>query len=304
MADPAIVPESYRVVPDFFSRAAELRGEYDAHFAEPGAATARHFNWNYWHVPNLYTYLRSDPLAVFSPELFQVFLTRLSEWATETLGLTVVTRPFLSLYVHGCEQALHNDSANGQRGWVYSLTRWDASSFDGGETLLFDELTDYVRSPRQAREGAGFCRRIPPRFNQLLVFDDRVIHSVARVHGSLDPLRGRVVLHGHLRPGPPAVTGKLSREEAVAVVEEGYSRLETRLARHDGCQGVIALRLAVARGGEVTGTRVLTAGLRPTTRDGSDDVTVTREVVRWAERLRFPRGPAKVTLSVDVAESD
>ena len=43
----------------------ERRADIDAHFAEPATHRAEiHQIWNYWFVPELYTYLRTSPEKV------------------------------------------------------------------------------------------------------------------------------------------------------------------------------------------------------------------------------------------------
>jgi hypothetical protein len=102
-------------------------------------AAERHQVWNYWYVPGSYTYLRTSPEKVIGPDLAQNFHQRLKTYVYETFGLANTTWPYLSAYVTGCSQALHNDARGGRLGYVYSLTRWDERKFSGGETLLFHE---------------------------------------------------------------------------------------------------------------------------------------------------------------------
>jgi hypothetical protein len=43
-----------------------MRADIDAHFAKPGAHRPNtHQVWNYWFVPELYTYLRTSPEKIF-----------------------------------------------------------------------------------------------------------------------------------------------------------------------------------------------------------------------------------------------
>lgn len=202
----------YLVADRFFDGADALRSAYDAHFAEPDKNTDRHIVWNYWHVPGLYTYLKTNPSKVLPEPLVTRFMQRLNAWAMATLGLSTRSHPWLSLYVNGCGQDLHNDSLNGQMGFVFSLTRWEGRNFHGGETILF-RPDNYWETDRIADSGAGvtFSEKIPSCFNRLLVFDDRMIHGVQPVQGTMDPLAGRVVLHGHLRAESGILSGACRR---------------------------------------------------------------------------------------------
>jgi Rps23 Pro-64 3,4-dihydroxylase Tpa1-like proline 4-hydroxylase len=53
--------------------------------------------------------------------------------------------------------------------------------------------------PRANNAFNGYFEVVPPRFNQLVLFDDRLAHMVPVVQGTMDPLQGRLCLTGHLR---------------------------------------------------------------------------------------------------------
>ena len=136
-----------------------------------------------------------------------------------------VTWPFLSLYVDGCEQKLHNDSTNGRFGFVYSLT-WDERKTMGGETIVLQAKAtcSATNMGQQPRPATGLLDLIEPRFNRLAMFDDRMPHGVQRVEGSMDPLEGRFVLHGHIsESGPDRRTGR-STLAAVTEASDGSAR--------------------------------------------------------------------------------
>src|SRR5260370_24011376 len=135
--------------------AAEMREDIDAHFAEPAAHRAEiHQVWNYWFVPELYTYLRTSPEKVIRRDRVDNFVGALQTWANLTLGMGDVTWPYLSLYVSGCRQGLHNDATNGRFAFVYSLTR-DQRRTIGGETLVFHEGPPVPREPPAATGRTG-----------------------------------------------------------------------------------------------------------------------------------------------------
>ena len=110
----------------------------------------------------------------------------LSSWSVSRLGLREVTWPYPSLYVSGCRQNLHNDTGNGDFAFVYSLTRNDRRS-TGGETIVLHEGDLFRRHLATAQAGRGLFDAIEPRFNRLVVFDDRLVHGVERVEGAMDP---------------------------------------------------------------------------------------------------------------------
>jgi hypothetical protein len=109
----------YALVDDFFIEAEPMRQALEQHFGQPFGHTAeQHQIWNYWYVPGSYTYLRTNPEKVLGPDLAQNFYQRLKSYVYETFGLATTTWPYLSVYVTGCSQALHNDARGGRLGYV------------------------------------------------------------------------------------------------------------------------------------------------------------------------------------------
>jgi Rps23 Pro-64 3,4-dihydroxylase Tpa1-like proline 4-hydroxylase len=251
---------SYRIVDDFLPTALALsiRDDVEAHFAAPEKHSAeRHQVWNYWHVPDLYTYLRTSPEHVIERSRMAEFMKSLTQWSENELGLTSPTRPYLSLYVPGCHQGVHNDSANGRFGFVYSLTKAQRSSI-GGSTIIFRENNPFRSNLHSPGAGTDFFARVPPQFNRLLVFDDRLPHGVDRVDGSMDPVEGRLVLHGHLREGGPIVRGALAPDEVadkyISVLLEFCSRAAARMKL---LSGLLSLKFRILATGEIQDLQVL-----------------------------------------------
>src|SRR5205809_1850520 len=133
--------ERFVVVDDFLpaDHSTAMRADIDAHFANPAKHDpATHQVWNYWHVPGSYTYLRTTPEKVIERAKVEDFVSALRQWSGLNLGLAGATWPYLSLYVPGCVQGLHNDSTNGRLGYVFSLTRNERRTI-GGETVLVQD---------------------------------------------------------------------------------------------------------------------------------------------------------------------
>jgi hypothetical protein len=247
----------YHVLPNFSPDGFCLRDEIDQHFAKPYEAGPEHQVWNYWYVPDSYTYLRTAPEKVIARHMVDRFIEQLGRFATKRLGMDIVTWPYLSLYVEGCGQILHNDSKNGAFGYVFSLTRWDQRKFEGGETLIFREH-DYWASGRFRDAGAGvaFYEKIPSHFNQLLVFDDRLIHGVPEVRGTTDPREGRIVLHGHMECKGVSVEGPLQpvlEADGLGHLGEVLASARAAVAAEPGrYHGFATFALDVAADGTVT----------------------------------------------------
>ena len=88
------------VIDDFLAPefAAAMRQDIDAHFAEPGSHRADiHQVWNYWFVPELYTYLRTTPEKIIRHDRVAGFVSALQAWSLDALGRGV--------FSHGAHQA-------------------------------------------------------------------------------------------------------------------------------------------------------------------------------------------------------
>ena len=279
------------VVDDFLpaATAAAMRAAVERHFAEPaGHRPDSHQIWNYWFVPGLYTYLRTAPERVLQRGDVELFMEVLSSWSTSRLGLRQATWPYLSLYVSGCRQNLHNDSSNGAFAFVYSLTRNERKT-TGGETIVLHEGDPFRRNLATPQAGRGLFDAIEPRFNRLVVFDDRLVHGVERVEGSMDPVEGRFVLHGHLRADGPTIAGALPAEQVnTAIVQVWTDFMKAAAARARLYHGPIALRFEIAGSGQVEACAALMD--RVTAREASDVgwLSLADELVARLKRHRFP----------------
>jgi len=288
----------YHVESNFFERAEEMRAVFDAHFDNPYESPS---SWEYVFVEGLYTHLRARPRSWLSDALFEAFSLRLRTWCRETLGLVPSSEPRLHLMVEGCSLSLHSDFHNGAMGYVYSLTRWAQRSFRGGETLLLrDGIPNYKR---HQVHGAALHESIPAHFNQLLVFDDRIVHATPQIEGNMDPRQGRLALVGHLRPGMPKVSGALREADVGPVLLDYQHSLREPLSRHPDVQGTVSYRLHVGVSGAVDSVVPLFDALVvPATGYGPSDAvqSVRDHIVRTLAGLRFPAAaaPSTVTLAL------
>jgi Rps23 Pro-64 3,4-dihydroxylase Tpa1-like proline 4-hydroxylase len=281
------------------AEALRLRGEIDAHFAEPHKhAPERHQVWNYWYVPQLYTYLRTSPEKVIAAPLVRRFYEALSVFAREVVGLGHVTWPNLSLYVDGCEQQLHNDSANGRLGYVYSLTR-DSRKTIGGETILLKEGDGFRANLERAAAGWGLYDLIEPSFNRLALFDDRMPHGVRRVDGSMDPLEGRFVLHGHISESGPFSGGPIDATEIGETVAAALAPLHAELQASPGApHGPLTLRLTIAASGRVEQLQtMLNRVARP---DGLPVEPAVEQALAIVRGLRWPQAASPTEAVVPI----
>lgn len=290
------VRERFVVVDDFLpaDRSLAMRADIDAHFADPGNhQAATHQLWNYWHVPGSYTYLRTTPDKVIARDKVEAFVDTLRNWAAVNLGMASVSWPFLSLYVPGCLQALHNDSVNGRFGFVYSLTR-DVRATVGGETMIVQDRDLFRSALDKPAAGSDLFDLVAPRFNRLTLFDDRVPHAVQRVDGSMDPVEGRFVLHGHISEAGAVVQGPLSPEDIRALFVPMMADLRGGPA--SSVKGPLVLCVEVGSGGEVQRTRPIVDRLASS--DGADLDALRAAVAERVAALRFPAAAAPTRANV------
>jgi Rps23 Pro-64 3,4-dihydroxylase Tpa1-like proline 4-hydroxylase len=291
------------IVDDFLPRelAMAMRADIDAHFAKPEAHRAdTHQVWNYWFVPELYTYLRTTPEKVIRRDRVDGFMEALGNWSTAALGMGDVTWPYLSLYVSGCRQGLHNDATNGRFAFVYSLTR-DQRRTIGGETLVFRE-GDPVRSKLAAASaGRSFYDAIEPKFNRLIVFDDRLPHAVERVEGAMDPVEGRFVLHGHLSEDgviDGALPTTVVEEALVGFVNDFDAR---HLARIGLYHGLLVLRFVISAAGSVATCGIVVDRVMHADPGHAEWEPLRDELVTRVKTLKFPPAEGETTVTVPLS---
>jgi hypothetical protein len=285
------------VIVDRFAREAEaLRAVFDDRFAEPRRARGDRFVWDWWHVPEQYTHLRTPAWTYFPRALYERFHRRLVEWGREVLGCHDISPPWLSCYVDGCRQELHADLPHGPWAFVYSLTRWRGRPFTGGETLLVrDDVLDYWHDFQSTRavEHRELVRAVEPRFGRLVAFDPRIPHGVRTVRGTQDPREGRLVIHGWFVQPRPFVRGPLpARALATRAGELGALVGELPIA------GLLSLAFAVDRRGTVRGVRVLSDTTRVPRAAERARARLVRDLAQTVASWRFAsqRAPSRVTL--------
>lgn len=289
------------VVDRFSPSAALLREAFESRFRDPKAAQSDRFVWDFWHVPDQYTLVRTPADHFFPAKPYQAFLRDLGHWARENLGCTAITPPWLSYYIEGCEQKFHADVPHGPWAFVFSLSP-KKRLFQGGETMLLrPEILSYWNNFAQAssRELEGVIERIEPSFNRLVVFDPRVPHGVSRVSGTMDPREARLVLHGWFTDPRPCLDGALSARQAAGPLDEAVEAITREMSELGLFHGVLSLRLEVRASGEVAACRVLADTLVSLSGLPESEVAkIRRFVQRRLALARFPRRTAstKITL--------
>jgi hypothetical protein len=283
----------------FFAGADKLRAEFDRRFRDPRETRSDRFVWDFWHVPDQYTLVRTPADHFFPAAAYRDFLKRLTAWGRNTLGCSALTPPWLSYYIEGCEQKLHSDVPHGPWAFVYSLTP-PKPAFRGGETLLLrPEVLDYWRGFRDSgdRELSSFVERVAPRFNRLVVFDPRLPHGVTPVTGTMDPREARLVVHGWFTEPKPCLEGSLSAAKAAPILDEAVERFIDAMSGLGEWHGIVSVRISVLASGD-SSARVLADTLVPVGQGGGESARVRRLIRKYFSGLRFPgaKGKTEITL--------
>jgi hypothetical protein len=235
----------------------------------------------------MYTFLRTRPDKVIAVDLMNRFQRALTAWAWNNLGMGYVTAPYLSVYVDGCQQSIHNDATNGRFGYVYSLTR-ERRDTRGGETVVFHEGDLYRQNLGRMTGGrGGLYDLIEPKFNRLALFDDRMPHGVRQVEGSMDPVEGRIVLHGHISEGGAAIRGPLGEDEVTAIVTQAAATALEGLDYSSHPHGPVSVRLQIAADGRVTQAALMLDRLACP--DGGSTAGMAAAIVAAVRGASFPQ---------------
>ena len=296
---------SVRVVSELASYARPLRATFDERFADPRSTRGDRFQWDYWHVPDQYTALRTPAWTYFPPAAYRRFHQALVQWGRRVLGCHDVSPPWLSLYVDGCGQRLHGDLPHGPWAFVYSLTDWQARQFVGGETLMLrDQVLDYWSTfaggmAERSVEEPDVVRAIEPTFGRLTVFDPRIPHGVRTVRGTQDPRHGRLVINGWFVQPRPFISGPLSTKSLAARLDDLGSVIEG--AGIDvPVTGLVSFGFDVAADGATSKVRVLSDTTRVPAADEAVRLRLVRALAKAVRSWNFgkQRGASTVTLPI------
>lgn len=286
---------------EFSKKASQLRAYFEDQFASAQQANPKRFVWDYWHVPDQYTLLRTPAYHYFPEKIYVDFHSQLVQWGRENLGCHDISPPWMSLYVDGCKQDLHSDVPHGPWAFVYSLTPWKGRVFQGGETfILKPQILSYWKhfSDQREYEQKAIVDRIPAHFNQLTVFDPRYPHGVTEVKGTKDPLQGRLVIHGWFVQPRPYVVGALSTKDVDGVLQEVLFHLQRALNEYSPFHGTLSVQCQVSAQGHVTAIKFLTNTLMSMADQEKETQWLRKDLIAILKASSFPkrRGPSRIVL--------
>ncbi len=293
--------KSHQIVDSFSPDALALREQFESRFRDPKSAGADRFVWDYWHVPDQYTALRTPAYHYFTKKVYDRFHNQLVWWGRRNLGCHDVSPPWLSCYIDGCHQEFHGDLPHGPWAFVFSLTPWKTRCFRGGETILLrDEILDYWRKAESEHgmERDDVLTSIPALFNRLTVFDPRIPHGVRKVEGTHDPREGRLVIHGWFVQPRPFIEGPLKTRELQPVIDDLSGTISELLSQGLDVSGTLALKLVVNPSGKVAKVTRLSNSLRERQWESQAAAVLDRHIQDFLRRVNFRRHPAKSTITL------
>ena len=171
----------------------------------------------------------------------------------------------------------------------------------GGETLVMRDGDALRRNLTQSAAGHGLYTAIAPRFNRLVIFDDRVPHGVERVEGAMDPVEGRFVLHGHISEAGTAVTGTLPAtmvEQVITTALDAFiAAAAERLAPY---HGPLTLRLTSDAAGEVTSCDLLIDRVLQPDRNDAEWESLREQLLECFDALQFPPSSGETVVILPV----
>lgn len=290
-------------ISQFSKHSQALRQEFDRRFEDPLVAHRGRFVWDYWHVPDQYTLLRTPAPEFFDQKLYLKFHKELVLWGRRELGCWDISPPWLSLYVDGCKQELHSDVPHGPWAFVYSMSP-KKIEFHGGETLILkSEVLNYwsQMSAARDRELSSFVDRLPQKQNQLLVFDPRYPHGVTEVRGVHDPRHGRLVVHGWFTEPKTYIEGVLPPKKTETVLNQAFEASQNAILQAEPTVGVLSLILQVSKSGKVTSFRFGTENLKDLY--GQKPKALLAKIRKNYEALEFSsaRGETRITVPLIVS---
>ena len=95
------------------------------------------FVWDYWHVPNQYTLIRTPAEDFFPRSMFESLEDALLSYGENKLGCRSISPVWLSYYVDGCSQVIINDLSIGLES---SASQLISSDFCGCRTMSMGAL--------------------------------------------------------------------------------------------------------------------------------------------------------------------
>lgn len=253
-------------VKSFYQKADKLRNFFDSQFLDSSSLNSKRFVWDFWHVENQYNLIRTPAYHYFPNSMYMEWHKKIVSWGRKNLGCWDITPPWLSYYVHGCFQNLHADVPHGPWAFVFSLTKDFKKKFLGGETFLLKKSTLNYWNQLQSKsfhQEKELITKLPPLWNQLLIFDPRIPHGVTPIHGTKNPLHSRLVIHSWFTQPKTYIEGFLPAKKTEEQLNQEFSKIEYYSSQAAFMQGSSSILIKVKPSGEVWSAKFLSCQFQP-----------------------------------------
>lgn len=287
-------------VENFYPKFSHLKNHFDGIFHPDLSNQGQRFVWDYWHVPEQYTLLRTPAYHFFPKAIYAAFETHICSWGIEHLGCSEISPPWLSCYVDGCEQKIHADAPHGPWAFVYLLS--DPTEYSGGETFLLRENVLRLWENQRFQSGQDspqLIEKIPSKRNRLIVFDPRIPHGVTQVKGPHDVRKARLAIHGWFLPPHPILSGSLKFEQIQQAMELGIQKIAANSVDLGSFAGFLSVRLAIAPSGKVDKFQILANSIQFSQSQNRAPMEAFLKLVKVElSRISFPitKGQSVLTL--------
>jgi hypothetical protein len=149
--------------------------------------------FTYAFVPGIYQFLTVGGGEIFTPDLIQDFIEKLSSLAREKLNLQHVSTPQLRLYIKGCSRTLARDDI--EAGWHYVFCLTPPSRRRSMQVRIAGQAVKDGKTPLLTLQRVIRCQL---EFNQLLVTNIEYPYSIETGSSSMNPLEGIMFLDGYI----------------------------------------------------------------------------------------------------------
>ena len=193
LAPPEVAMAPFLTERKFYAKADVLWLQIEEAILSAGASNGGITPFSYAFVPGIYQFLTVGGGEIFTSDLLQDFIDKLSSLAREKLNLQHVSTPQLRLYIRGCSRTLVRDDV--EAGWHYIFCL----------TPLVRRMSTQVRIAGQAVQSGKSplltlqrVTRVQLEFNQLLVTNTQCSYSIETRSSSMNPLEGCMFLDGYI----------------------------------------------------------------------------------------------------------
>jgi hypothetical protein len=195
---PDLAPSEVAMAPflterKFYSKAEVLWLQMEEAILSAGATNAGITPFTYAFLPGIYQFLTVGGGEIFTSDLLQDFIDKLTSLAREKLNLQHVSTPQLRLFIRGCSRTLVRDDVEAGWHYIFCLTPLVRRRFT--QVRIAGQA---VQSGKTSLLTLQRVVRFQLDFNQLLVTNTECPYSIETRSSSMNPLEGYVFLDGYI----------------------------------------------------------------------------------------------------------